>query len=277
MLVASNHMFPTGSIEVVFERLEKAGAGGVDLFLSHIPYLTQPRFGAENLKLCRQAAESVGLKVPSIIACPLPNNVGFTAYLGPDADKGRADAIAFVKYNVELATTLGAKHICSAEGTLPQGADEKEMWNRLVRTLKEAAPIAEAAGVTFNLELHPGMIASTPEKAPKLIEEVGSKAIRICLDFCHANVITQGDPVSMISALKGTIGTIHIADGIQVSGLHLPIGQGEIDVDACIKAAKEIGYDDIWVLCMFGCAFPELSLKTAVKFLKERHPDILEK
>ena len=277
MLVASNHMLPTSSIEVVFERLAKAGAGGLDLFVPHIPYLTHPRFGHENPKLCRQAAQAVGLEIPSIIGCPLPSNVSFTAYLGPDADKGRADAVAFVKYNVELATVLGAKHICSAEGTLPQGADEKEMWNRLVRTLKEAAPIAEAAGVTFNLELHPGMIASTPEKAPKLIEEVGSKAIRICLDFCHANVITQGEPIRMIKALEGTIGTIHISDGTQVPSLHLPIGYGNIDVDGCIKAVKETGYDDIWVLCMFGCAFPELSLKTVVQFLKKKHPDILEK
>lgn len=277
MLLASNHMFPTSSIEMVFERLAKAGAGGLDLFLPHIPYLTNPRFGAANLKLCRQAAAAAGLEIQSIIACPLPNNIGFTAYLGSDADKGRADAIEFVKYNVELAKSLGARHVCGAEGTLPKGADEKEMWNRLVRTLKEAAPILEAADITFNLELHPGMIASTPEKAPKLIEEVGSEAIRICLDFCHANVITQGDPVGMIKALKGTFGTIHIADGVQVSGLHLPIGQGEIDVDACIKAVKETGYDGIWVLCMFGCAFPELSLKTAVEFLQEKHPDILAK
>ena len=79
----------------------------------------------------------------------------------------------------------------------------------------------------------------------------------------------------MIRALKGSLGAIHIADGIQVSGLHLPIGQGEIDVDACIRAVKEVGYDGPWVLCMYGCAFPELSLRTAVRFLRERHPDIL--
>jgi len=275
MLLASNHMFPSGPIEVIFERIAKAGADGLDLFLPHIPYLTQPRFGPGNLNLCRQAAKAVGLDIQSIIACSTPDNKGFTDYLGPDADKGRADAISFVKYNVELAKTLGAKHICSAEGRLPEGADEKEIWNRLVRTLKEAAPILEEAGIIFNLELHPGLIASTPEKAPRLIREVGSKAVRICLDFCHANVITQGDPVGMIKALEGTIGTMHISDGNQIPSFHLPIGQGEIDVDACIKAAKETGYDDIWVLCMFGCAFPEFSLKTAVEFLKEKHPDIL--
>lgn len=275
MLLASNHMFPTGSIETVFERLAKAGAGGVDLFLPHIPYLTQPRFGTANLKLCRKAAESIGLGIHSLIGCTPPGRGGFTSYLGPDAEKGRADAIAFVKYNVELAKLLGAKHFSSAEGAMPKGADEKEIWERLVRTLKEAAPILEAADICLDLELHPGLIASTPEKAPKLIEEVGSKCVRICLDFCHANVITEGDPVGMIKALKGTVGSAHIADGIQVSGLHLPIGEGEVDVDACIKAMKETGFDGIWVLCMFGCAFPELTLKTASSFLKERHPDIL--
>lgn len=277
MLLASNHMFPTGSVEVVFERIAKAGAGGLDLFVPHIPFLTQPRFSAKNLELCRQAAEAAGLGIHSMIACTAPGAGGFTSYQAEDADKGRADALAFIKYNIEMATVLGATHVCSAEGACPKGADEKEIWDRLVRTLKEAAPMLEEAGITFDLELHPGLIASTPEKAPKLIDEVGSKAVRICLDFCHANVITEGDPVGMIKALKGTFGTIHIADGIQVSGLHLPIGQGEVDVDACIKAVKETGYDGDWVLCMFGCAFPELTLKTAVSFLKEKHPDILSK
>ena len=107
--------------------------------------------------------------------------------------------------------------------------------------------------------------------------EVGSEVVRICLDFCHANVITKGDPVGMIRALKGTYSNIHISDGNQVGSLHLPIGAGEIDIDACIKAVKETGFDGIWVLCMYGCAFPELSVKTAVSFLEEKHPDILAK
>jgi len=275
MLLASNHMFPNAPIEVVIKRLAIGGAGGVDLFLPHVPYLLHPKFGPENLKSCRAVAETMGLPIQSLIGAPLAGTSGFGSYLGEDADKGRADAVAFVQHNVDLAVALGAEHFSFAEGRLPEGADEDEMWERLVRTLKEAAPYAEQHGVTMQIELHPGLIASTPEKAPRLIEDVGSPAVRICLDFCHANVITQGDPVPMIEACAGCLGAIHIADGIQVSGLHLPIGRGEIDVDACIRAVKNVGHDGPWVLCMFGCAFPELSLRTAVAFLQETHPDIL--
>ena len=277
MLLASNHMFPTGSTETVFERLARAGAGGLDLFLPHVPYLQDARFGERNLALCRHAAAAAGVPIQSIIGAPLQGNPGFGAYLGPDAEKGRAESLAFIRYNVELAAALGASDFSTAEGRLPEGADEKEIWARLVRTLQEAAPIAEAEGVTMQIELHPDLIASTPEKAPRLIEEVGSKAVRICLDFCHANVITKGDPVGMIRALGGSMGAIHISDGIQVGGLHLPIGQGEIDVDACIRAVKDVGHDGPWVLCMFGNAFPEMTLRTAVRFLQEHHPDILAK
>jgi len=275
MLLASNHMFPKGPIEGVFERLARAGAGGVDLFAPHVPYLEDPRFGAENRKLCREAAEAAGVPIKGMIGSAPPGGKPFTAYMQADAEEGRAESVAFVKHCVEMAVSLGADHFSTAEGRLPDGADEAEMWERLVQALKAAAPVLEAAGVTMDIELHPGLIASTPEKAPKLIEEVGSKAVRICLDFCHANVITEGDPVGMIKALKGTIGSVHISDGIQVSGLHLPIGKGEIDVDACINAVKEGGFEGPWILCMYGCAFPELNLRTAVRFLKERHPDIL--
>ena len=169
MLLASNHMFPTGSIEVVFERLAKAGAGGLDIFLPHIQFVNTPHFGPENLKRCREAAEAVGLPIVSMIGCAAPPNLGFGNYLGPDPDKGRAEAIAFIKHNVQLCKAMGATHFNSAEGRLPDGADEKAIWARLVRTLKEAAPILEAGGVTFDIELHPGLIASTPEKALPLI------------------------------------------------------------------------------------------------------------
>jgi len=46
---------------------------------------------------------------------------------------------------------------------------------------------------------------------------------------------------------------------------------------ACIRAVKEVGHDGPWVLCMYGNAFPEMTLRTAVRFLQERHPDILAK
>ena len=276
MLLASNHMFPTGSIEAVMERLARAGAGGMDLFLPHVPYLLDARFGPENLTSCRAAAQAAGVPIHSIIGAGTPDGKRLTSYLADDADQGRADALAFVRWNVDLCEALGAEHFSFAEGRLPGHMAEEEAWQRLVRTLREAAPIAEAKGVTMQIELHPGLIASTPEKAPRLIDEVGSKAVRICLDFCHANVITEGDPVGMIRALEGTLGAIHIADGIQVGGLHLPIGRGEIDVDACMRAVKDVGHDGPWVLCMYGCAFPELSLRTAAEFLRERHPDVLE-
>ena len=268
-------MFPSAPIECVMERLAKAGAGGMDLFLPHVPYLLDARFGPENLKSCAAAAEAAGLPIKSTIQAPLAGSGGFTSYLGDDPDQGRADAVTYLEHNVDLAEALGAEHFSFAEGRMPEGADADDIWERLVRTLAAAAPYAEEHGVTMQIELHPGLIASTPDKAPTLIEQVGSPAVRICLDFCHANVITKGDPVGMIRACEGVLGAIHIADGIQVSGLHLPIGRGEIDVDACIRAVKDVGHDGPWVLCMYGCAFPELSLRTAVEFLGERHPDIL--
>ena len=275
MLLASNHMFPSAPIECVMERLAAAGAGGLDLFLPHVPYLLDGRFGAENLKSCAAAAEAAGVPIKSIIQAPLAGTRGFTAYLDDDPDEGRIEAVTYLKHNVDLCRTLGARHFSFAEGRMPEGADEDDVWERLVGALKAAAAYAEQRGVTMQIELHPGLIASTPEKAPKLIADVGSPAVRVCLDFCHANVITQGDPVGMIRACEGALGAIHIADGIQVSGLHLPIGRGEIDVDACIRAVKDVGHDGPWVLCMFGCAFPELSLRTAVAFLRDTHPDIL--
>ncbi len=275
-------MFPSGSIEVVFERFAKAGIGGFDLFLPHIPYLEEsskkPEYFRQNLENCRLAAEAAGVPITGILGVPTPRGQRFKSYLSGGAHRGRADALDFVRHNVEVATALGASNVCTGEGALPPDTDADEVWDRLFRTLKEAAPICESRGITLNLEPHPGYVmASNPERARKLIEEVGSESIRICLDFCHANVITGGYPVSMIEMLAGSVGMVHISDGIQTPSLHLPIGQGEIDVDACIKAVKRTGFDGRWVLCMYGCSFPEFFIQNAIRFLEENHSDILVK
>ncbi len=281
MLLASNHMFSSGSIEAVFERLAAAGAGGLDLFLPNIPFLLPAEsvhgqnYFQQNLKNCRLAAAAACLPICSIIANSTHDGHGFQSYQSDDVEKGRADALASIQHNVDIATALGATHICGGEGACPAGADETELWQRLARTLKEAAPILERAGITYHLETHPGYLTKDFGKTRWLMKEVNSPNIRICLDFCHANVITNGQPISMIEAINEYIGTVHIADGIQVNSLHLPLGQGEIDVDACIREVKKTGFKGPWVHCMYGSAFPEYCLKQAIKFLNDRHPDIL--
>ena len=283
MLHAGNHMCPSSPIELVFERFARAGIGGFDLYLPHIPHLKQPsndphpEYFRRNLLNCREAAESAGVPITGIIGVPTPEGKSMGSYLAADAEQGRADALACIRHNVEVAATLGATRICSAEGVCPQGADPDAIWDRLYHMLRESAPICESRGVTLELEPHPGyLMAGDFQRARELIEAVGSPAIRICLDFCHANVITRGRPAAMIEALAGVIGTVHLADGIQANSLHLPIGRGEIDVDGCIRAVKRTGFAGAWALCMYGCAFPELCIRTAVDFLRKKHADIVE-
>ena len=72
MLLASNHMFPTGSIEGVFERIAAAGAGALDLFPPHVPYLDQPRFSEKNLALLRRIDYPIERAQQRIVDAGLP-------------------------------------------------------------------------------------------------------------------------------------------------------------------------------------------------------------
>ncbi|RLF31479.1 MAG: hypothetical protein DRN07_07105, partial [Thermoplasmata archaeon] len=186
----------------------------------------------------------------------------------PYTPDGVEESVKFIENNVLAAKALGASFVCFAEGRLPQGVPEEEGWSRLVEVLKRGAEFAESNGIMLVDEFHPNLTASTPEKAPKLIDEVGSPAFKGCLDFCHAYVITNGDPVSMIKALGDRIGHVHIADASGEPGMHVPLGKGKVDYKACIAAIKEIGYQGEWTLCMHGYSFPEHAAKVCIAALE---------
>jgi len=112
------------------------------------------------------------------------------------------------------------------------------------------------------------MFASRLDRSAKLIDAVGSPGFKACLDFCHAYVINNGDPVAYIQSLAGRIGHVHIADTPGDPGMHVPLGKGKVDWRACLKAVKATGYKGEYALCMAGYAYPEHALAVCARALK---------
>jgi len=260
MLMVNTHIFSAYPVEVMLKVLKGSGIKGVELWAGFLPFKTE-----SNYRLAREVFEGSGIKISGLLPDPgSSGNCGLNLY---DPSK-RAESVKFFENNAKVAKALGASMINVAEGNPPQGMNETEAWKNLISAMKESARVAADSGIMIVNEFHPGLFASTLEKAPRLFEEVGSGSYKACLDFCHAYVITGGHPEKMIRAVGKNIGLAHIADGDGLPSMHLPPGDGKVDVKKCLEEVKKTGSKPAYSLCLYGYSFPEDGVRKSLKALK---------
>lgn len=256
MIAIQTVIFGGYPVELMFERLQVLGVQAVEFWQGHLPFKTE-RYCRET----REVARRFGIEI-----------IGYV-WKGKGFDPYRADAressLNALREDIEAAAYLGASFVTIAEGSKPEGVAGDEAWESLVGVFREAARMAREMGVILVNEFHPGMFASTVERAPRLIDEVGSDYFKGCVDFCHAHVITRGRPLEFIRALKGRIGHVHIGDGDGTPCLHLPLGDGKVDVRGCIETVESLGYQGSWSLCLYGYPFPQEGVRRSLQRMKE--------
>ena len=148
-----------------------------------------------------------------------------------------------VRASCELAARVGASVAIVLAGNERQDAPRAEQHDHIVAALRQAAPIAEAAGVTLCLEPlntrvnHAGYYLTSSEEGFAIVRAVGSSRVRLLYDVYHQQ-ITEGYLIETIRANIDLIGHIHIAD---VPGRHEP-GTGEINYARVLRALDQAGY-----------------------------------
>lgn len=107
----------------------------------------------------------------------------------------------------------------------------------IVRVLRELAPVAEAANVRLGIEN-----TLSAEENARILDRIGSPAVKIWYDVGNSTNMGHFDVPREIRFLgKDRIGQIHIKDKVY-------LGQGAVDVRACLEAIYDIGYSGFCVL-----------------------------
>ncbi|MFH1009164.1 MAG: sugar phosphate isomerase/epimerase family protein [Candidatus Latescibacterota bacterium] len=101
-------------------------------------------------------------------------------------------------------------------------------------------------GLTF--EPHPDTLSMENSWAIDFIDALAEGrpegSIGILYDLCHYGVGQKDDAVDSIGVLGKRIRHLHFSDGDQETyALHLPLGDGCIDLEGSIAALKAIGFD----------------------------------
>ncbi len=170
-------------------------------------------------------------------------------------DDAREAFLGAIEESIAAAKVLGVHNIVITSGNEIPDVPRETQHASLVCNIREAAKLAEAAGVTLVLEplnriiSHKGHYLNTTAEAVAIVREVGSPAVRVLYDVFHQQ-ITEGNIINNIRDNIGYIGHIHIGD---VPGRKQP-GTGEINYPAVFRAIADTGYSGFVV---FECGITE--------------------
>ncbi len=152
---------------------------------------------------------------------------------------GRARRVEFLSRALEVAADTSADAMSFWAGVPKPGVphDQARVW--LVDGAAQVARRAEALGTTAALEPEPGMLIETVDDWAAL----GIPGLRLALDAGHCIVTGERDPAEAVREFAPHLGTVSIEDMKRGVHIHLPFGEGDMDVPGVLRALGEVGFD----------------------------------
>lgn len=179
--------------------------------------------------------------------------------------------LAFLRRSVEAANRIGARSVTIHSNGLGDGGVVLNHYDGLsdtvklctmFDTLKECARIAEASGVSMNLEPlnvvadHVGNFLQTTRMAAEMTRLIGSPKLKVLYDAYHMQ-LNEGSLCGNIRSYGDQFGHVHVADA---PGRHEP-GTGEIHYPRVLACLEETGYTGLIGFELF----PKTATAEAVK------------
>ncbi len=231
--------------EVVLTQMREVGIAatefGPDGFLPDAPEAKAATLAAHGLA-------SVGQFVPVVLHDPQSDPL-------PTVDTAMTALVAASASTVVIAAATGA------EGYDERPVLDDSQWATLLRNLDRIKDAAAARGLTATLHPHVGTIVESGEETDRVL--AGSR-IGLCLDTGHL-LIGGGDPVHVAVEHPERIGHVHLKDvrldlarevqdgrdtytGAVARGMYVPLGEGDVDIAAIVRALEGAGYAGWYVL-----------------------------
>ncbi len=154
---------------------------------------------------------------------------------------GRARRVEFLSRALEVAADTGADAMSFWAGVPKPGVlhDQARAW--LLDGAAQVARRAEALGATAALEPEPGMLIETVDDWAAL----RIPGLRLALDTGHCIVTGERDPADAVREFAPHLGTVSIEDMKRGIHIHLPFGEGDMDVPGVLRALGEVGFDKL--------------------------------
>ena len=154
---------------------------------------------------------------------------------------GRARRVAFLEQALQVVAETGGEAMSFWAG-VPKpgiGATQARAW--LTQGIAQIVRSAERLGVTAALEPEPGMLIETADDYRAL----AMPGLKLALDTGHCIVTGERDPADSVTMFADDLGTVAIEDMKRGVHVHLPFGEGDMDIPAILRALQKIGYEKL--------------------------------
>ncbi len=169
-----------------------------------------------------------------------PQTIQATGGFGPS--ELRAERLDRLRWALERTRQLGLTVLTGHAGYIPDPRSPERRG--FLDTLARAGDLASQAGVTFALET--GQEAATLLKLT--LDELACPHLGVNFDPANMLLYDMGDPVAAVELLAPYIRRVHAKDARRPTrpgawGAEEPLGQGQVDLPAFVRALATIGYD----------------------------------
>ena len=181
------------------------------------------------------------------------------------------EAVEGLKKTQNTARLLKCNKVILCTGNEIAGEEFGVTLKRVVKNLKLVMKIASGLGLKVVLEPlntivdHKGHFLTKMADAARIVEEVGSKNLKLLMDIYHQQ-ITEGNIINNINKYSSLIGHYHTAG---VPGRHELTGGGELNYLEIFKAISKTGYTGFVGLEYTPVLNTEKYLKEALKISKK--------
>ncbi len=154
---------------------------------------------------------------------------------------GRARRVGFLKRAIDIGAMLHSEAVSFWAGVPKPGVDHDEARRWLAEGLHEVVAYAAEKGVVPCLEPEPGMLIETLDDYAALKID----GLRLALDTGHCLVTGEREPAAAVHEFADRIGTVAIEDMARGIHIHLPFGEGDMDVPGVLNALEAVGYEKL--------------------------------
>lgn len=276
------YQFPIGVLLESFllptqDALSKAqslGMNGVQI------RVTDGELTPENMSKDARRELLKSVKDRGLIVSALCGDIG--RFDDPEINPGRIERS---KRILDMAQDLETNVVTTHIGVVP--ADKSHPRYAIMQeACGELAAYADSMGAHFAIETGP----ETAETLKGFLDGLHSTGVAVNLDPANFVMVTGDDPVQAVHTLKDYIVHTHAKDGRRLryvepeivyglaeaemlgssSFIELPLGEGDVDFPAYLKALEDIGYKGFLTIEREVGDDPARDIAAAVDFLKKR-------
>lgn len=153
---------------------------------------------------------------------------------------GRPLRVAFLQRAIDVAAILGSEAVSFWAGVPKPGVTREQATLWLREGVAQVLDYAHRRGMTAALEPEPGMLVETVDDWAALHDDL--PGLKLALDLGHCLVTGERSPPAATREFASHLGTVAIEDMRPGEHVHLPFGEGEMPIRACLDALDDIGF-----------------------------------